>query len=115
MANEIKNPYLQRILELAVIDNKTPEQIRELEELDIKSRDYTEKALADLKGHTLQVEDKIEEIRKSPYKISKQYKEMIEGSREAYRIVKLYMIAKKEIRDEMAARRKHRVKKESNE
>ena len=105
-----KNPYMQEKQELIREYDKNPskELKDKIEQLEFKSREYTQDQLNALKSKVNSVDQQKEEIIESEYKITRQYKEMIELHRLSKKVTEQIGQAKMELIKEINNNKKPR-------
>lgn len=101
----IKNPYTEQKRELIKAGSEDIDKINELER---QSREFTQKKINELSSKIYEVQEKVEEIKESQYKITRQYKEMVELHRHSKKVSEEVRQAKKELIDEMNKSRRQR-------
>lgn len=104
---EVANPYLNKLRELRCLffDNPSPLTQTQLNQLEEKSRDWTEEKLKEIESTIHIIKVKRQEIKKEIPKITNQYKQAIKLHRLSKELCKEIQVFKKSIIEEMKQRR----------
>lgn len=109
---KVNNPYLEekRRLVLKYDSNPMQENKKELEELEIKSREWTQAKLEELHGGNYKIEQKIREIEREIPSINQQHKAVVRLHRESMEMTKELSDMRKSLYLEIQEQRKLKKK-----